>query len=554
MYPVKQSTALTIPVFAHDVSGDAVTGLVDAGFTKRISKNGGAFGAMTVTITEMENGWYSVPLSTSHTDTNGILSITLTHASIKQINLQFRVQAKLVDDLNDIAATSIVSAGAITTLSGAVVNVDTVDTCTTNSDMRGTDSAALASVCTEARLAELDAANLPTDIADIPTVAEFNARTLLAANYFDPATDTVANVTTTANLTTNNDKTGYQLSATGVDDIWDEVLTGATHNVTSSAGKRLRVLQDAGVVSSGTAQAGAAGTITLAAGESATNDIYAGDRVVIVGGTGQGEHGIITAYNGTSKVATMSQNWVITPDATSEYELVPADVDVETWQHSVVTNSATTNKPEVDIASVSDDTTAANNLELDYDGTGYNKSNSTIGTTTTNTDMRGTDSAALASVCTETRLSELDAATGGKMANQVDIIQTDTTTDIPATITTLQADTDDIQTRLPAALVGGLMSSDITAISTSTAAADNLEKSALQIISGACEATPSTTVIQTDLAEVQDDIYIGRTVIFTSGAAKDEATDITDYTGATGTLTVTALANAPSAADTFIII
>jgi len=37
--------------------------------------------------------------------------------------------------------------------------------------MRGTDSAALASVCTEARLAELDAGNLPTDIAAIPTTA-----------------------------------------------------------------------------------------------------------------------------------------------------------------------------------------------------------------------------------------------------------------------------------------------------------------------------------------------------------------------------------------------
>lgn len=57
-----------------------------------------------------------------------------------------------------------------------------------------------------------------------------------------------------------------------------------------------------------------------------------------------------------------------------------------------------------------------------------------VATTTTNTDMRGTDSAALASVATEARLSELDEATAGKMANQVDIIQTDTTTDIPALI------------------------------------------------------------------------------------------------------------------------
>lgn len=37
--------------------------------------------------------------------------------------------------------------------------------------MRGTDSAALATVCTEARLAELDAANLIADVAAIPTTA-----------------------------------------------------------------------------------------------------------------------------------------------------------------------------------------------------------------------------------------------------------------------------------------------------------------------------------------------------------------------------------------------
>lgn len=64
----------------------------------------------------------------------------------------------LIAALNDIAATDIVSAGAITTLAGAVVNVDLVDLVTANTDMRGTDSAALASVCTEARLSELDAA------------------------------------------------------------------------------------------------------------------------------------------------------------------------------------------------------------------------------------------------------------------------------------------------------------------------------------------------------------------------------------------------------------
>jgi hypothetical protein len=55
-----------------------------------------------------------------------------------------------------------------------------------------------------------------TGIADIPTVAEFNARTLLAANYFDPAADTVANVTLVATTTTNTDMRGTDSANTVV--------------------------------------------------------------------------------------------------------------------------------------------------------------------------------------------------------------------------------------------------------------------------------------------------------------------------------------------------
>jgi hypothetical protein len=46
-----------------------------------------------------------------------------------------------------------------------------------------------------------------------------------------------------------------------------------------------------------------------------------------------------------------------------------------------------------DVTQINGATTPVGNLEDDYDGTGYTKANSTIGTTTTNTDMRGTDGA-----------------------------------------------------------------------------------------------------------------------------------------------------------------
>lgn len=51
-------------------------------------------------------------------------------------------------------------------------------------------------------------------IADIPTNSEFNARTILSASYFNPATDTVANVTTVATTTTNTDMRGTDSAAT----------------------------------------------------------------------------------------------------------------------------------------------------------------------------------------------------------------------------------------------------------------------------------------------------------------------------------------------------
>jgi len=46
-----------------------------------------------------------------------------------------------------------------------------------------------------------------------------------------------------------------------------------------------------------------------------------------------------------------------------------------------------TDKLQVDVTEISGDSAAADNVELDYDGTGYDKSASTIGTCTTNSDM-----------------------------------------------------------------------------------------------------------------------------------------------------------------------
>lgn len=143
MFEIKQSTAETIVFFVHDSAGDAVLSLVDGGFTKRISKGSGSFGAMTVTITEMENGFYSIPLSTGHSDTTGILTVVFTHGSSKQTNLQWRVEAKLVDDLaTDIGAAQsdldiITGASGVNLLTATQASIDAIEADT--NELQGDD-------------------------------------------------------------------------------------------------------------------------------------------------------------------------------------------------------------------------------------------------------------------------------------------------------------------------------------------------------------------------------------------------------------------------------
>ncbi|RKZ09464.1 hypothetical protein DRQ25_06300 [Candidatus Fermentibacteria bacterium] len=105
-----------------------------------------------------------------------------------------------------------------------------------------------------------------------------------------------------------------------VDLVWDETLTGATHNIVTSAGRRLRALASQAIRLE-TAQAGTASTITLDAGASSTDNIYVGSVIILAEGTGAGQTKTIVAYNGTTKVATINGTWIINPDNTSVFQI-----------------------------------------------------------------------------------------------------------------------------------------------------------------------------------------------------------------------------------------
>lgn len=76
------------------------------------------------------------------------------------------------------------------------------------------------------------------------------------------------------------------------------------------------------VLETGTAQAGAASTITLRSGASAVNDFYKDQVVFIISGTGAVQTNRITGYVGATKVATVGTAWVTQPNNTSVYQVL----------------------------------------------------------------------------------------------------------------------------------------------------------------------------------------------------------------------------------------
>lgn len=166
------------------------------------------------------------------------------------------------------------------------------------------------------------------------------------------------------------------------------------------------------------------------------------------------------------------------------------------------------------------------------------------------TSMRGTDSAALASVCTEARLSELDAATSGKMANQVDVIEADTTalnnTKIPDTLSlaNINAEVDNaLDTVLPASPTAGSIN-------------DILDRQEELLVKGTAQTgTLSTTQMTTDLTVSVTDQFNGRLLTFRKDtvtvALRGQQTDITGTSTIGGKLTFTALTTAPANGDVF---
>lgn len=91
------------------------------------------------------------------------------------------------------------------------------------------------------------------------------------------------------------------------DTVWDEVLTAATHNVASSAGRRLRQINVLTSVDSTVNDAAATTTSFVTALTSAVDNFYDDQLLIFTSGSLAGQASPVLSYNGTTKAITLSE-------------------------------------------------------------------------------------------------------------------------------------------------------------------------------------------------------------------------------------------------------
>ncbi len=114
-------------------------------------------------------------------------------------------------------------------------------------------------------------------------------------------------------------------------------------------------------------QAATSTSATLDSGASAVNDFYTGALLVITVGTGAGQSRRITAYVGSTKIATIDTAWATTPTSSSNFRIIGASTVAMTAVErtavaAAVLASATTTPIAADIKKINATTVNGNGL------------------------------------------------------------------------------------------------------------------------------------------------------------------------------------------------
>lgn len=277
-------------------------------------------------------------------------------------------------------------------------------------------------------------------------------------------------------------------------------------------------------VAGGTSDSGTTTTMVDAARTEADSDYFVGSFIHFTSGTINGQCRRIIDFNPATDTITFDP---------------PTTQAVSTQTYVILPFG------RVDIDAVKGSTNSAFNLQQYYDvmqQVDGGSTNSTWSTTTcSNAELTGNDYVGMMlTLVSGTYAAQSRLITGFDAG-------TDTITFWPA-LPGSPGSTDDFT-------ISPWIPVNVAQIRSDETAADNLVRGARASVPGnAITGTLSTTQMTTDLTEATDDHYNGRSIVWTSGVLAGQASDITDYDGATKMLTYSTVTDSPSNGDDFIIV
>lgn len=305
-------------------------------------------------------------IGTNVVNWNNTVVATPATAGIPDIN---------VKNMNNVAATSITTVNANQGTTQPINFTGTAGSALAKSDMVDIAGAAVSTSTAQIGTNSVNWAGGAIPAPNVTGVPLVDDKYLLGTVYTTPATAGIQDVNvknidndtasasgtvTFPNATlasTSNIASGTITTVTG--NVGGNVggnVTGSVGSIAAGGLSRSSINSDTGLQSirSNTAQAGAATSLTLDTGASATNSFYVNDLLVLTSGTGAGQARFITGYVGATKVATVA-TWITTPDATTTFAILPFDsvpgataptaVQVATavWQDTTATDFTTAN-------------------------------------------------------------------------------------------------------------------------------------------------------------------------------------------------------------------
>jgi hypothetical protein len=347
MAQLKQSVAYNRMILMVD-STDHVTGKTGLTLTINASKNGGAFAAITPTVTDRGNGWYNLALTTAHTDTLGdfALRITGTAADPTDISDQIIAQDLMATNVSANVTQWLGTAPATPNTAGIpmvdgrqTVFSGTVASATANTVVLNAGPSTLDDFYNDCMII----ITAGTGVDQVRTVYDYTGSTRTITLGKNWVTQPVAgdvfiiygfariDVGYVGGVIQTPRDLGGQLDA-AISTRQATLTLPVSSNVTQWNSSAVATPNTAGVpvvddrnnaIRIGIAQAGAAGSITLDAGANASNNYYDDCIVVLTSGTGAGQCRMISSYTGATKVVTVVPNWTTNPVAGTGFTLLP---------------------------------------------------------------------------------------------------------------------------------------------------------------------------------------------------------------------------------------